>query len=232
MLSTVFPAASEGTWLNNPIIQESLLPSLGETLLMVGVSSLFSVIFGLVIGLVLHATSPSGILPHKVLYQLLGFVVNVGRSIPFIILMFVLIPVTRALVGTATGWMGAAVPLTIAAIPYFARLVESNLSGVESGKVEAAQMMGASRARILTGVLVREALPALIQSVTILIITLVGYSAMAGAVGGGGLGTLAVNYGYYRWSPDVLTIIVIVMVVIVAIVQLVGDMLSRLVDHR
>lgn len=228
----IYAAAQEGTWLNNPIIQESLLPSLVETLDMTFWASFFSVVFGLLLGLVLYACRPGGLFASRVAYQVLSFIVNVGRSIPFIILMFVLIPFTRTLVGTATGWMGATVPLTIAAIPYFARLVESNLDGVEPGKIEAAQMMGASRLRILSDVVVREALPTLIQSVTILVITLVGYSAMAGAVGGGGLGALAVNYGYYRWSPDVLTIIVVIIVAIVAMVQLIGDMLSRMVDHR
>ncbi|MDD7384220.1 MAG: methionine ABC transporter permease [Actinomycetaceae bacterium] len=222
----------DGTWFSNPVVQQELWPATLETLYMTLVSVVFSVVFGLLIGLLLTATRPDGLFPHAVLYSVLGFIVNVGRSIPFVILMFVLIPFSRMVVGTATGWQGASVPLTVAAIPYFARLVESNLSGVESGKVEAAEMMGASRTRILFSVLVREALPTLIQSTTILTITLIGYTAMAGTVGGGGLGALAVNYGYYQWMPDVLTIIVVLIVAFVAIVQVMGDMLSRLVDHR
>lgn len=231
-LASTASVLAADTWFQNPIIEQGLMSALGETLLMVFWSSLFSIIFGLLIGIVLTATKPEGLLPNRALYQVLAFIVNVGRSIPFIILMFVMIPLTRAVVGSATGWLGATVPLTIAAIPYFARLVESNLTGVEQGKVEAAQMMGASRSRILSGVLVREAMPALIQSATILIITLVGYSAMAGAVGGGGLGQMAINYGYYRPMADVLVILVVVIVVIVNVIQLAGDMLSRLVDHR
>ncbi|MCF2706338.1 ABC transporter permease [Arcanobacterium haemolyticum] len=223
---------ADGTWFSNPVIQESLLPALGETLLMVAWSSLISTIVGLLVGIIVTATKPGGLFPNRVLNSVLGFIVNVGRAAPFIILMFVLIPTTRAIVGTATGWIGATVPLTVSAIPYFARLVESNLSGVEQGKIEAAQMMGASRSRILGGVMVREAMPTIIQSITILVITLIGYSAMAGAVGAGGLGALAISYGYNRWAPDVLIIVLVVIVAIVMLVQMIGDMLSRLVDHR
>ncbi len=225
------PLASD-TWFSNPVIQESLIPALGETLLMVFWASLISAFLGLLLGIILTATKPAGILPERVVNAVLGFIVNIGRSIPFVILMFVLIPFTRKVVGTGTGWQGATVPLTIAAIPYFARMVESNLSNVELGKIEAAHMMGASRTRILTGVIVREAMPTIIQSITILVITLIGYSAMAGVVGAGGLGALALNYGYYRWTPDVLVIVVVILVMLVMLVQVIGDMLSRLVDHR
>ncbi len=230
-MNSRFPLDSE-TWFNNPVIERQLWPATAETLLMVAIASLVAIGLGLLLGIVLAATRKDGILESPAPYRILSAIVDIGRSIPFIILMFVLIPVSRAIAGTATGWQGAAVPLAIAAIPYFARLVEANLTGVEQGKVEAAQMMGASRSGILWGVLVKEALPALLQSVTILVITLVGYSAMAGAVGGGGLGALAVNHGYYNWNPDVLTILVVEIILIVTVVQLLGDMLSRLVDHR
>ncbi len=225
-------ADSDRTWFDNPVIQEALVPAIGETLQMAFWTVFFSVIFGLLLGTILAATRPDGLLPHRLANQILGFIVNITRSIPFIILMFWMIPVAQKLVGQQSTWQFAVPALTVSAIPYFARLVESNLSGVDHGKVEAAQMMGASRTRILTGVLIREAMPALVQSATILTVTVIGYSAMAGAVGAGGLGALAVNYGYYRWMFDVTTIIVAVIVVIVVIVQWIGDMLSRLVDHR
>lgn len=223
---------AEDTWFSNPVIQQQLGPATAETLLMTLIASIVAIVFGLLLGIVLTATRKGGLRENPTLYRILSAIVDIGRSIPFIILMFVLVPVSRAIAGTATGWQGASVPLAIAAIPYFARLVESNLSGVETGKIEAALMMGASRTRILRGVLVKEAMPTLIQSITILVITLIGYSAMAGAVGGGGLGALAVNHGYYNWNPDVLTILVVEIILIVTVVQLVGDMLSRRVDHR
>ena len=143
-----------------------------------------------------------------------------------------IIPFTRLLVGTSLGWKAAVVPLTLAAAPFFARLVESNVQGVESGKLEAAKMAGASNWQIMLGVQVREALPSLIQSITVTLISLIGYGAMAGTLGTGGLGALAMNYGYTRFMGDVMLIVVIDILLIVVIVQWVGDMLSRLVDHR
>ncbi|MDU1881943.1 MAG: L-serine ammonia-lyase, iron-sulfur-dependent, subunit alpha, partial [Eggerthella sp.] len=157
---------------------------------------------------------------------------KVGRSLPFVILMISIIPFTRLLVGTSLGWKAAVVPLTLAAAPFFARLVESNVQGVESGKLEAAKMAGASNWQIMLGVQVREALPSLIQSITVTLISLIGYGAMAGTLGTGGLGALAMNYGYTRFMGDVMLIVVIDILLIVVIVQWVGDMLSRLVDHR
>ena len=218
-------------WFDDPAIEE-LWPSTLETLSMVGLSSLIAVVFGALLGVVLKATRRDGLLPAPAVNAGLGFIVNIGRSHPFVLIKFLLIPFSRFVTGTGSGWLGATIPLGIAAIPYFARMVESNLDGVEQGKVEAAQMMGASRGKILTGVLVRESMPALIQSTTILVITLVGYSAMAGLIGGGGLGFMAQSYGYNQSVWSVLIIIVVVIVVIVQIVQLIGDMLSRLVDHR
>lgn len=222
----------DNTWFNNPVIQDELGEATTETLLMVLVASIISIVAGLLIGILLTATRKGGIRETPAAYYIVSSIVDIGRSIPFVIFMFILIPVSRMIAGTATGWEGASVPLAIAGIPYFARLVESNLSTVEKGKIEAAHMMGASRLRILSSVLVKEAVPTLIQSATILIITLIGYSAMAGAVGGGGLGALAVNHGYYHWKPDVLTILVIEIVLIVTVIQVMGNMLSRLVNHR
>ena len=199
-------------------------------------SGLFSILLGLPIGLLLVATAPAGLLSGskvtRVLYAVLGFIVNVGRSLPFVILMISILPFTRLLVGTTLGWKAAVVPLTLAAAPFFARLVESNVQGVESGKLEAAKMAGASNWQIMMGVQVREALPALIQSVTVTLISLIGYGAMAGTLGTGGLGALAINYGYNQFMGDVMLIVVIDILLIVVIVQWLGDMLSRLVDHR
>lgn len=139
---------------------------------------------------------------------------------------------TRLIVGTSLGWQATVVPLVLLSVPYFARLVESNILAVDPGKIEAAQMMGASNRQIRWGVQVREAAPVLVQSITTLAITLIGYSAMAGAVGGGGLGQMAINYGYNRWQDDVMISTVIAIIIIVQLVQMIGDMISRLVDHR
>lgn len=231
-LNGLVPMAADPTWLNNPVIKQQLWTATVETLLMTFWATLFAAIFGLLVGVILTATRQDGILPNKAINSTLGFIVNVGRAIPFIILMVLLINITRMIVGQANGWQGAMVPLALSAIPYFARMVESNLTNVELGKIEAAQMMGASRYQILKDVIVREAVPSLVQSTTILTITIIGYTAMAGAVGGGGLGALAINQGYYRTQIDVLVIIVIVIIAIVSVVQFIGDIISRAVDHR
>ncbi|MDU5246995.1 MAG: methionine ABC transporter permease [Varibaculum cambriense] len=229
-------ADDSGRWFSNPVITNNLLDATLETIYMSLWSGFFSILLGLPIGLLLVATAPAGLLSAskvaRVLYAVLGFIVNVGRSLPFVILMISIIPFTRLLVGTSLGWKAAVVPLTLAAAPFFARLVESNVQGVESGKLEAAKMAGASNWQIMLGVQVREALPSLIQSITVTLISLIGYGAMAGTLGTGGLGALAMNYGYTRFMGDVMLIVVIDILLIVVIVQWVGDMLSRLVDHR
>lgn len=219
-------------WFNNPVIQQSVLPATGETILMVGLSAIATVILGLPLGMALVATRDDGVAPNAFWNRILGFIVNVGRSIPFIILLILVLPLTSAIMGTTLGWRGMVFPLTLASVPFFARLVETNMLAVDPNKVEGALMMGASRLRILWGVQVREAMPSIIQSITVLIITLIGYSAMGGAVGGGGLGALAYNYGYQRYMFDVLIVTVVVIVIIVQLVQMMGDMLSRYVDHR
>ena len=235
---TMMPAAADdfGRWFSNPVITNNLLDATLETIYMSFWSGFFSILLGLPIGLLLVATAPAGLLSAskvaRVLYAVLGLIVNVGRSLPFVILMISIIPFTRLLVGTSLGWKAAVVPLTLAAAPFFARLVESNVQGVESGKLEAAKMAGASNWQIMLGVQVREALPSLIQSITVTLISLIGYGAMAGTLGTGGLGALAMNYGYTRFMGDVMLIVVIDILLIVVIVQWVGDMLSRLVDHR
>ena len=223
---------SSRTWFDNPAIQNKLGYALVETLAMTFVSGALTIVFGLLLGLALVNTGQRGQRPNPPLYWVLSQIVNIGRSMPFIILMVALIPLTRLLVGTSLGWQAACVPLTIGAIPFYARLVETAINDVDRGKVEAALMMGASDRQIIWGVLVREALPILIQSGTVTIITLLGYSAMAGAVGGGGLGDLAITYGHNSNMVDVVVITVVIIAVIVGIIQLIGDMLSRLVDHR
>ena len=225
-------AATSGTWLENPAIAKNLVPAILETSYMVFGSGLITVLFGLPLGLLLASSSASGLRPRPALNQAVGFVVNIVRSFPFIILIISIQPLTRLIVGTSIGWQAVVVPLTIGAIPFFARLVESNVAAVSPGKIEAAQMMGASNLRIEWGVQVREALPQLVQSATVLLVTLVGYSAMAGAVGGGGLGQLAINYGYNRWETDTMVITVIVIIIFVQLIQMVGDFITKLVDHR
>lgn len=219
-------------WLDNPALTKQFLPAIGETLAMMGFSTLFTVLLGIPLGLLLVQTAKNGLTPNKTVYQITSAIVNVIRSLPFIIGIVVLLPVTRIIVGTTLGWQATVVPLVLLSVPYFARLVESNILAIDSGKIEAAQMMGATNRQIRWGVQVREAAPALVQSTTTLAITLIGYSAMAGAVGGGGLGQMAINYGYNRWQDDVMIVTVIAIIVIVQLIQMIGDMISRLVDHR
>ncbi|QQC43785.1 ABC transporter permease [Schaalia meyeri] len=220
------------TWFDNEALKKQFVPAIFETLQMVGLSTVCAVIIGTLLGLVLVQTGKGGLTPNKAVHQGVSFVVNVVRSLPFIIGIIVLIPVTKLIVGRSTGSLATVVPLVILSAPFFARLVETNLLAVDPGKVEAAQMMGASNRQIRWGVLIREALPALVQSVTTLAITLIGYSAMAGAVGGGGLGQMAINYGYNRWQTDVMICTVVAIIVIVQVIQVIGDLISRALDHR
>ncbi|MDO5025895.1 MAG: ABC transporter permease subunit [Trueperella sp.] len=232
---TILTAAADGSWFANPAIARGLLPALVETLYMVGLSSLITVLVGLPLGVLLAETRKDGLVAAPVTNRVIGALVNLGRAIPFIILAIIVLFIIRAIdlpFLKAIGWPAFTIALAVSAIPYFARLVESNVLAVEHGKVEAAQMAGAPRIRIMWDVLVREALPSIINSITIMIITVVGYSAMAGAVGGGGLGALAINQGYQRYHFDVIIIVVAVILVMVQVIQLVGDMFSRLVDHR
>ncbi len=202
-----------------------LLPATGETLHMVGLATLCTVVAGLPLGVLLgHGPAP--------LRHTLGAVVNVGRSVPFIILMIAVIPLTRALLGTSIGTAAAVVPLTVGAIPFFARLVEGTLADVDPGLTEAGHAFGATRARIVTRILLPEALPALVRGLTVTVVALVGYSAMAGVIGGGGLGYLAIRYGYQRFETDVMLATVAALVAGVQIVQFAGDRLARRLDRR
>ncbi|GAA4991792.1 methionine ABC transporter permease [Uniformispora flossi] len=222
-----------------------LWTALQETFHMVGWTTLFTVLLGLPIGVLLVLTDKGGLLRDSRIAnafglpvnKILGFVVNVGRSFPFLILMIVLIPFTRwvmGLFGTATsiGTDAMIVPLTVGAVPFFARLAETAIREVDRGLVEAAQAMGASVTTIVRKVLVREALPSLVAALTTTVIALIGYSAMAGVIGGGGLGDLAVRYGYRSFDNRTMLVTVLVLVVVVQAVQLVGDFLSRRLSHR
>lgn len=217
---------------NNRVITQLMPTAIAETLGMVGLSAIATVLLGLPLGLWLYSTGPGGLKPNAWIYRTLGVIVNIGRSIPFLILMIAIIPLTRALAGTSLGWQAAAVPLSVGAIPFFARLVESSVREVDSGKIEASRVMGAGAWRITRTVLLREGLPGLISATTVTVITLISYSAMAGVIGGGGLGALAINYGYQRFQADVMIVTVVVIVVIVQAVQMLGDFASRRVDHR
>jgi D-methionine transport system permease protein len=218
--------------LSRPVITQAVPAATLETLQMVGAATLLTAVLGLPLGLLLHASSPGGLLPRRTLHGALGVVVNVGRSVPFIILALAAIPLTRLLVGTTLGWQAAVVPLTLGAVPFFARVVESAVREVHPGKVEAALVMGASRTRVLVQVLVREALPALVAGLTVTVVALVGYAAMAGAIGAGGLGFLAISYGYQRFDYVVMAVCVVLIVVVVQLVQLAGDAVARRLDHR
>jgi D-methionine transport system permease protein len=198
-----------------------------DTLSMLGGSTLFTLILGLPIGILLYMTGRGQLLEQPVVYWVLSLVVNILRSVPFIILMILVIPVTKFLVGTSLGVRGTIPPLVIGAAPFFARLVETSLREVDRGVVEAAQSMGASKAQIIRRVLLPEARPGLIAGITITAVTLVGYTAMSGAIGGGGLGDLAIRYGYYRFETTVMIITVIILLILVQILQMIGDRLVR-----
>lgn len=209
-----------------------LVDALVETALMVGVSGLIAALLGLPLGVVLVVTDRGHILQNLPLNRVLGALVNAARSTPFIILMVAVIPFTRLVVGTSIGTLAAIVPLTIAAVPFIARLVETALREVPRGLIEAAEAMGATPWQIVRKVLVPEALPGIVAGFTITLVSLIGYSAMAGAVGGGGLGDLGIRYGYQRFQPEVMAAVVIVLIVFVQGVQSLGDRLVRRLAHR
>jgi D-methionine transport system permease protein len=216
----------------SPDIIALLAESLLETLYMVGVSALIAAVAGIPLGIVLVTTSRGHIMENAKLNAILGSVVNATRSTPFIILMVAIIPVTRVIVGTSIGTNAAIVPLSIAAIPFLGRIVESAIREVDHGVIEAAQAMGATPLQIIRKVLVPEALPALVLGVTITVVSLIGYSAMAGAIGGGGLGDLAIRYGYQRFRPDVMLATVVILIATVQVVQSCGDRLARRLNKR
>lgn len=209
-----------------------LVDALIETAVMVGISGFIATLFGVPLGVILVVTDRGHILQNLPLNRVLGIIVNATRSTPFIILMVAVIPFTRLIVGTSIGTLAAVVPLTIAAVPFIARLVETALREVPRGLVEAAEAMGATPWQIVTKVLVPEAMPGIVAGLTITLVSLIGYSAMAGAVGGGGLGDLGIRYGYQRFLPEVMAAVVIVLIVFVQGVQSLGDRVVRRLAHR
>jgi len=203
-----------------------------DTLYMVAVSGVIATLIGLPLGVMLYATRPRQILAMPVLNQVLGIITNVGRSIPFIILMVAIIPFTRMLVGTSIGINAASVPLTIAAIPFVARLIEGALNEISPGLIESAQAMGATPWQVITKVLIPEARGGIITGLTITLVTLSATLDMAGAVGGGGLGDLGIRYGYNRFNPTIMLITVVILVVMVQGFQSLGDYLVRKSDRK
>ncbi|EJL6705824.1 ABC transporter permease [Vibrio cholerae] len=209
-----------------------LLTATWQTLYMVAIAGAVGFALGIPLGVILHTTKKEGLLENLPLNRALGAVVNIGRSVPFLVLMVAIIPATKLIVGTFIGTTAAIVPLTIGAIPFVARLIESALLEVPTGLVEAAQSMGATPLQIIRKVLLPEALPTILNSVTITLVTLVSYSAMAGTVGGGGLGDVAIRYGFHRYDITIMAVTVVMLIVLVQIIQSIGDALVRRVDHR
>lgn len=202
-----------------------------DTLLMTIVSTFFAYVIGIPLGVLCVLTSPKGLMPHRIFNMVLGWIINIGRSIPFIILLVALIPFTRFIVGTSLGVPGAIVPLVISAAPFIARMVEQSIEEVDGGLVEAAQSFGANTWQIVYKVFLREALPSLVRGFAIVFITILGYSAMAGCVGAGGLGDIAIRYGYQRYQDDVMIATVIILIVIVQIVQSACNYAARKMEH-
>ena len=209
-----------------------LLDGTLDTLYMVGLAALFTVIIGLPLGVLLFLTRRDGVLPAPVFNHIIGSVVNVGRSLPFIVLLIALIPFTRIIIGTTLGSTAAVVPITIGAFPFFARVVENALDEVDKGRIEAILSMGGNVWHIIGKVLLPEALPALLAGITLTVVMLIGFSSMAGVIGGGGLGDLAIRYGYQRFDDQVMVGTVVILVVMVQLVQSVGDRLVRRLAHR
>ena len=212
-------------------VVEMILVGIKDTLYMTLVSTVFGYVLGLPLGVILNVTRKDGLKPNRVIYGVIGFICNIVRSIPFLILLILLIPFTRFVVGQSYGSTATIVPLVICAAPDIARVVESSLGEVDAGVIEAAKAMGASNFQIIFKVLLAEARVSLFTGATITTGLLLGYSAMSGTVGGGGLGDIAVRYGYYRWQTDIMIVTVLLLIVIFQIIQNLGTRLSRRIDH-
>jgi D-methionine transport system permease protein len=215
-----------------PAMLELFADSLWETLLMVGISGIAGAAIGIPLGVLLRLTDQGGVLQNASVNRSVGAVVNAVRSTPFIILLVAIIPFTRLVTGSSIGTLAAVVPLTIAAAPFIARLVEASLREVDHGLVEAALAMGATTRQIVFKVLLPEALPGIVAGFTITLVSLTGYSAMAGAIGGGGLGDLGIRYGYQRFLPEIMLAVVIVLIGFVQAVQSLGDWAVRRLSHK
>ncbi|PTE20134.1 DL-methionine transporter permease subunit [Cereibacter changlensis JA139] len=209
-----------------------LIESTLQTLYMVAVSGLLGAVFGLPLGVYLATSQRGELLSSPLVNKVLGLVVNALRSVPFIILVVAIIPFTRTIAGTSIGTTAAIVPLTLAAIPFIARLIENAIREVDSGLIEAARAMGATPFQIIVKVLVPEALPGIALGLTLALVSLIGFSAMVGAVGGEGLGDLGIRYGYQRFMPEVMAAVVVILIVLVQLVQSCGEWIARLVDKR
>ena len=215
-----------------PEIIQMIWKGIGETLYMTLMSTALGYLFGLPMGVLLAVSDKEGLAPNRWLYKVLDVAANIVRSVPFLILLILLIPFTRFLIGKSTGSTATIVSLVVAAIPFIARMVESSMKEVDPGVIEAAKAMGAGNLRIIVKVLLVEARTSLITGCTIAIGTILGYSAMAGVVGGGGLGDIAVRYGYYRWKTEIMIVTVILLIVLVQIFQSVGMMIASRLDRR
>ena len=203
-----------------------------DTLIMTCVATILAYVIGIPLGILLVVTSPNGLRPNRIVSTIVGWIVNIGRSVPFIILLVALIPFTRFIVGTSLGVPGAVVPLVVTAAPFAARMVEQSLEETDSGLVEAAQSFGASTWQIVWKVYLKETLPSLVRGAAITFVTLFGYSAMAGTVGAGGLGDIAIRYGYQRFQTDVMIFAVLLCVGLVIVFQAIGDVTARKIDKR
>ncbi len=216
----------------SPQLLQLLYTSLLETLLMVGVAGLTAVLLGVPMAVALIVTDRGGLLQCLPVNRVLGVIVNATRSVPFVILMVAIIPLTRWIAGTSIGTQAAIVPLSLAAIPFMARLAENAMREVDGGLIVAARAMGATPLQVIGKVLLPEALPGLIAATTVTVVSLIGYSAMAGAIGGGGLGDLGIRYGYQRFLPEVMLAVVVVLILLVQSMQSLGDRLVRKLSHR
>ena len=214
------------------VVIDMIWKGIRETLFMSLMSTLMGYVLGLPLGIALAVTDKGGIHPNRVVYRILDVITNVIRSIPFLILLILVIPVTRFIVGQSYGSAATVVPLVIAAAPFIARMIESSLKEVDKGVIEAAQSMGAGTFTIIGRVLLVEARTSLIVGVTIALGTILGYSAMAGVVGGGGLGDIAIRYGYYRYQPDIMIVTIVILIVLVQILQGIGMLISAKLDRR
>lgn len=210
---------------------DDLQKATGETLYMLGVAGIISFIFGIILGVILIVTRKGNILENSITYNVLDKLVNVFRSIPFIILLAAVIPLTRSIMGTAIGTKGALVPLVIGTIPFFARQIESALAEIDSGVIEAAQSMGSSPIEIIYRVYLKEGIPNIVRATTITFVSLVGLTAMAGSIGGGGLGDLAIRYGYQRYQTDVTIVTIIILLIIVNVIQGLGNLIIKKTTH-
>ncbi|HEY9274859.1 MULTISPECIES: methionine ABC transporter permease [Achromobacter] len=216
----------------SPQLIDLLITSLLDTLLMVGVASAIAVVVGIPLGVILTVTARGNMLENQSVNHALGAVINATRSVPFVILMVAIIPFTRLVAQTSIGTTAAIVPLSVAAIPFMARIAENAMREVDPGLITAARAMGASPMQIIMKVLLPESLPGLIAATVVTVVSLIGYSAMAGAIGGGGLGDLAIRYGYQRFQSDVMAAVVIVLIVLVQVIQSLGDRYVRRISHR